>query len=210
MVNNYNEDLHQYTYRGKVVPSVTQIADPISFEKLNALDKLMLQHSAERGSMIHAYCQEFSNTMEYPEEIDEECRPYVDAFVQWYFDFDVKPLYTELAMFSEKFAGRCDLIAEINGKKVIIDLKTTSSINKKPLRVQMAGYSLLSYYGEAMNGNKLELNIDDTAVLHLKKDGTYEYKVVPPNFKWFETLYEHYRFMQEKEEVWKNIKAKNR
>lgn len=209
MVNNYNEELHQYTYRGKVVPSVTQITDPISFEKLNALDKLMLQHSAERGSKIHTYCQEFALTREYPEDIDEECRPYVDAFVQWFFDFDVETLYTELAMFSENFAGRCDLIAKIYCKNILIDIKSTSSINKKPLRVQMAGYSILAKEGEAMNGLKLNLHIDYTAVLHLTNKGAYEFKLVPPNYDHFNALLSHQKYMQEKEAIWKSIKVKN-
>jgi hypothetical protein len=207
-INDYIEELHTYKYHGEVVPSVTQIADPISFEKLNMLDKYMLEQKANLGTRVHAYCQEFALTKEYPEDIDEDCIPYVDAFVQWFFDFNVETQFVELGMWCETFAGRCDLIAKIDDKIYIIDLKTTSTINKKPLRVQMAGYKKLAENGETINGVKLNMHIDETAVLHLTKEGTYEFKLVPPNYEHFNVLLIHSQIMRDKEPIWKSIKAK--
>lgn len=186
----YDEENHKY-YRNDVeLPSVTEIAKPISFEKLNDLPRHILEKARNRGSRVHELAEEYLLVGELDfDEIEPEYAPYIEQFIEWVFTYKPKVLFTEHKMFSYEFAGTCDLICEIDGKTIIVDYKTTSAIDKKSLSVQLEGYSrLCDYYG---------IEIDEHWYLHLKKDG-YVFKPLKPDAEWFDLLLTHNKKMKEK------------
>lgn len=182
----FNEENHTYTINGVEYPSVTEICEPISFKKLDALSKQIIDNAARRGAKAHALISEYVMADEYDEaELTPEIFPYFKAFVEWWRTYRPVTLFSEFVLGSSVlgYCGTCDFIGKIDGKTVLIDFKTTSTIDRKYLAVQLAGYKrLLAVAG---------IEVDATYVLHLKKDGTYTYSEITPDNEWFDILQAH-------------------
>lgn len=191
---NFNEETHEYEIDGTSYPSVTEICEPISFKKLDAISKVIIANASKRGSAVHELICDFLTVEELPDldEIDGSIFPYFSAFVEWWRTYRPKTLYSEFVLGSSAlgYCGTCDFVCVIDGKIVLIDFKTTSAIDKKYLSVQLAGYKrLLEHIG---------IKVEQTCVLHLKKDGTYTYKEIEPDDEWFDILFEHNKKMRRK------------
>lgn len=190
----FNEEQHTYSIGGVGYPSVTEICEPISFKKLDAISKAVIDNASRRGSAVHELICDFLTTEELPnlEDIDNSVFPYFSAFIEWWRTYRPTTLYSEFVIGSSKlgFCGTCDFVCVIDHKIVLIDFKTTSSLDKKYLSVQLAGYKRLL--------TELGIAIDETYVLHLKKDGTYTYKEIEPDNEWFDLLLEHNKKMRRK------------
>ena len=190
MQTSYNEEEHKYYVDGKEVPTITEIASPISAERLNALQQSLLDRARARGTRCHEMFEEYLLIGELDiEEIETEYIPYVQQFILWAKTYRPKVLYTEKKLFGYEFCGTADCIAQIDNKTILIDFKCTSVADKKSLSVQLEGYYRLCYL------NKIE--IDECYYLHVKKDG-YVFKPIKRNPKWFDILLEHKKFMKEK------------
>ena len=186
----YDPEEHKYYVNGEEKPSVTEIASPISFERLDALQKALVERAKERGKRCHELAEEFWLTGELdPEEIENDFFPYMQQFILWAKTYRPKVLYTEKQLFSEVFCGTADLIAELDGKIILVDYKFTSQLDTKSLSVQLEGYKkLCGLYG---------IKIDKCYALHIKK-GSYIFKEIEPNSEWFEILLKHNKFMRRK------------
>ncbi len=186
----FDPDTHTYYWDGKIVPSVTEIANPISSVRLNELPKWIVENARRRGSAVHEYAEEYLLCGELDfDRIEPEYLPFVENFVNWARTYKPKVLYTEYKMGCEEFAGTLDLICEIDGQIILVDYKTTSSIDKKSLSVQLEGYNRLAkLYG---------IEIDRFMYLHLKKDGwVFKDIILAPT--WFNLLLLHNKKMKEK------------
>lgn len=189
-MNDYNEELHKYYVNGVEVPSVTDICSPISFQRLDALQKSMLDRAKARGTRCHEIAEEYLLVGEIDiDEIETEYIPFVQQFVLWVKTYRPKVLYTEKRLWGKDFAGTLDLICEIDGKIINVDYKFTSAMDKKSLSVQLEGYDRLA----KENG----IRIDESWVLHIKKDG-YVFKPITKDKEWFDILFAHNKKMKEK------------
>ena len=186
----YNEETHKYYVDGVEKPSVTEIANPISFERINALQQSLLERAKARGNRCHELAEEFWLTGELDtEEIESDYFPYMKQFILWAKTYRPKVLYTEKQLFSEQFCGTADLIAELDGKIILVDYKFTASADKKSLSVQLEGYKrLCDLYG---------IVIDECFYLHIKKD-SYVFKPIKTDAEWFDLLLRHNKKMKEK------------
>ena len=190
MADIYDEINHKYYRNGKELPSVTEICNPISFERLDALQKAMVEKAKQRGSRCHELAEEYLLVGELDiDDIETEYIPYVQQFVLWAKTYKPKVLYTEKKLFCDLFAGTLDLICEIDGKTIIVDYKFTSSSDKHSLSVQLEGYSRLA----EING----IHIDEVFMLHIKKD-SYVFKKINKDAEWFSILLRHNQKMREK------------
>lgn len=193
MKNRFDETTHKYYIDDIEYPSVTEIAEPISFKRLDALQKSVLEKARNRGTAVHEYCEEFALVGEIEEDtIESEYLPYVAYFIEWWRTYRPKVLFTEKRLFCAElgYCGTLDLLCEIDGEIVLIDYKATSAIDKKSLGVQLYGYKQLIE-------KCLGIKVDRFMVLHLKKDG-YVYKAIEPNQEWFDLLKKHNKFMRSK------------
>lgn len=190
MQTYYDPETHKYYVNGEEKPSVTEIANPISFERLDALQKALVERARKRGERCHELAEEFWLTGELnPEEIESDYFPYMQQFILWAKTYRPKVLYTEKPLFSEEFCGTCDLIIHLDGKTILVDYKFTASADKRILSVQLEGYKrLCDLYGIA---------IDECYYLHIKKDG-YVFKPIKTDSEWFELLLRHNQKMKEK------------
>lgn len=184
----YNEETHEYFVDDVKVPNITNIASPISFERLDALQKSLVDRAKARGSRCHELFEEYLLCGELDiETIETEYIPYVQQFILWAKTYRPKVIFTEKKLFSKDFCGTCDLICEIDGKTFLVDYKVTSSLDIKSLSVQLEGYKQLC--------DIYNISIDECYALHIKKD-SYIFKKIETNKEWFEVLLKHNKFMR--------------
>lgn len=186
----YNEETHEYFVNGELKPHITEITEPISFQRLDALNKALLERARLRGSRCHELAEEYLLCGELDiDEIETEYIPFIQQFILWVKTYKPKVLYTEKRLFGKDFCGTLDLICEIDGKVINVDYKFTSTIDKKSLSVQMEGYDRLA--------KENFIHIDESWFLHIKKD-SWVFKPITKDSEWFDILLLHNLKMKEK------------
>jgi hypothetical protein len=189
-ITRFDEVEHKYYVGDKELPSVTEIAKPISSERLNALQMSLVERARLRGQRCHELAEEYLLLGELDtEEIEAEYFPYIQQFVLWAKTYQPKVLFTERRLFGKDFCGTLDLLCEIDGKVINVDYKFTSAIDKKSLSVQLEGYDRLA----KENG----IHIDESWFLHIKKDG-FVFKPITKDSEWFDILLAHNKKMRGK------------
>ena len=163
----FDEEKHIYKLNGAVVPSVTQIMKPLSSALYKGVDENVLKMAAERGTAVHNAIENF--ILFGIEDLGEERLGYFEAFKKWWKDVKPEPLATEHRVYhkSLRYAGTADLPAIIEGKRIVVDYKTSATVNKMLTGVQLEAYA------KAYESQGIE--IDGKAILHLKNDGNYSY-----------------------------------
>ena len=93
----------------------------------------------------------------------------VSDFIDWTIEQKIKFLASEKRVFSKTFwiAGTLDFICELNGKKYIGDIKTSSGIYGREYFAQCAGYRL-------MCEEQGETGFTGSLIVRMGKDGTSE------------------------------------
>ena len=175
------EESHTYIYEGVMIRSVSAIMNPMSEKKYATISKARLENAAHRGTRVHKVVEDFEKYSLATH--DKEIKPYLMAYriAKKLHNFEV--LDNEKRLTNGRYAGTLDMIAKLDGKLVIIDLKATSVINYDLLEVQLAAYYELCQFNN--------IKIDETYVLHLKP-GAYKFLKIEPNFPMWQHLLEHY------------------
>jgi hypothetical protein len=160
----------RYTYNGIPVPSVTQIlsrcihedflmswANSLGFRHIKYHDEL--NKAANMGTAGH-------NAVEAYLRDGTECDnvPYKSFRIWWDMltaNNDTKILGMEQEMVLPYASGTYDLLLEINGKKYLVDLKTSNNVGYKYF-IQLAAYKHLLYntMGVVLDGGCLILQLD--------------------------------------------------
>lgn len=118
--------------------------------------------------------------------------PQIQKFIDWAVENKVKFLESEKHVFSESLwiGGILDLVIEMNGKRLIADIKTSSGIYNEAF-FQMGAYDLcLEEMGE---------EVDGYLVINLKKTGEFDLKIAENreiNQKAFLSALELYKITQ--------------
>lgn len=136
----YDEDKHEYTLNGEIVPSVTQLA-----QQFSGYDTTWLKahpEFAERGTEAHNELAEFFAPDS--EMTNEDFKSNVaNEMSEW---LQREPTFqTEVLVYNEKlkYAGTVDLLNMVDGKcLMIIDWKTGRHNNKLYCRCQLSLYYL--------------------------------------------------------------------
>lgn len=195
---DFNEEKHEYKINGVLYPSVTEICNPISFEKLDCLAKSVLDRARARGTAVHEYIENYIYTNEFDYcEIPNEYLPYCYGFENWWKTYKPKPLYSELILGNSDlgYCGTCDFVCKIDNEICLVDFKATSIIDYKSLSVQLEGYRQLL--------GKKGIFPKRFYVLHLKKDQKWTFKEIIIDNEWWELLKQHNKKMRGKERLWK-------
>lgn len=179
------EKTHEYIYNGERIPSVSEIIRFLSREVYGESDKKAMDTAANRGTRIHKATEEIDRKG--TADVDGDILPYVNAYIQFLTDNDVSWEYIEQPILNDSgsvlYAGIFDRYGSINGKKVLVDIKSTAQIGTKHKTLyatQLTAYSKANYMlcdGELI---KPDLELDALAVLQLKKDGTYKLIYMEP------------------------------
>jgi hypothetical protein len=111
---------------------VTPDTDPVEAVAIVRRHKLAADaardEAADRGLNVHAILERFMLTGRPPNPADhpEPHRPFIRGLVRWLLWADPEPVAVELLVADPErgYAGRLDLLANINGKLTLVDLKT--------------------------------------------------------------------------------------
>lgn len=142
----FDEQRHEYTIDGTVLPSVTTIIQPIRFIKHGgAVDSYARMMAAERGTRVHEAClaYDFDPSI----ELDADILPYVEAYATFKRDYGVTDwMHYELPLGNLLigYAGTVDRIGIIDGEITVVDLKSGASVDKHMLQAQLSAYALLA------------------------------------------------------------------
>lgn len=157
------EDPVQDTLR-KSYPRVSEIIGKQTIREMEKIPPDVLEEACVRGTAIHEYCEAFSRGLWLP-EIEEEYKPYVDAFISWANENVNQTLFNTTRLYDDvnRFTGEFDLIVELKGSKKIalLDIKTSAKVSRT-WALQLAAYKHLCQ----QNG----YNVECVMNIHLKKN----------------------------------------
>ena len=142
----FEEESHTYTLRRAgfadiILPSVTQIMEPLEQKAYGSISERIMDTAADRGTRLHRSVEQF---LKYAfRNVDEDCAGYFDGFTKFIADHpDWKPVHSEYRFYHKAFlyAGTADLLMETPGGTVLIDFKTTAQAHTRLWGVQLAAY----------------------------------------------------------------------
>lgn len=126
------------------------------------------------GSLVHSWIEQYlavgAGVAPTPAlEAQKACL----AFVNWFEEVNPKVLATEFIIYSKKmdFAGTADALVEIDGKVVLVDVKTTNISRTAPLGIYPEMFLQLGGYALAHHEENPEQQIDDVMIVRAGKDG---------------------------------------
>ena len=162
------DECHKYTLDGEELPSVSQLTRFISREIYGDVGQFNLDRAAERGTSVHKATELLDKYG--TAEIDEDIAPYLQAYIAFRKEHKCEWQKIEYATHhpDNLYAGTLDRVGTIHGKLVVLDIKTSSTIQKPLYTAQLNLYRKM-----------LPDPIEQLVILHLKKDGTYKLIDIP-------------------------------
>lgn len=154
----------------------TKLAGAIAVNWANFLEAAKTAHRKKKeaagdvGSRVHEAIEVWIKTGEII-ELDEQGQKMFDNFKEWVEKNNVKILKSELHVHSKSMwiGGILDLVIEMDGSRLIADIKTSSGIYNEHF-FQMAAYDMcLEEMGEP--------KADGYLVINLKKTGEVDFKI---------------------------------
>tara|TARA_Y100000817_G_scaffold65790_1_gene49704 strand:+ start:67 stop:843 length:777 start_codon:yes stop_codon:yes gene_type:complete len=130
--------------------------------------------AAAIGTMVHQYAESKLRGENPARPVDPQAKAAAHAFDVWLKINKVEVIEVERAVYSRKhgYAGTCDLLAKVNGRLTLIDLKTSKSVYDSHF-LQLEGYA------SALE-EELGIEIEDRAILRLDKEtADLEFHVLP-------------------------------
>lgn len=165
---------HAYYLEDRRLPNVTSILEPLC--EYAGVPKSILDAAALRGQHVHEACEMYLWGTLDEESLDDDYKPYLDAFKLFLSETNFVPEHTEERVYHKTlmYAGTMDLGGILPGrapKRALIDIKTTFKL-MATVGPQTAAYQ------EAWNSthDKPE-QYPHRYGLQLKKDG--KYKLLP-------------------------------
>lgn len=172
----FDELSHTYTLNGVVLPSVTQVMKRLSKEYYTDINQAVIEKAGKRGTKVHQAIELYETMGVY----DEQVKDYVLQYLRAKSAYKFTPIKQELMLTNGIYCGTVDMIANMNDKLVLIDLKATSKINDILVEVQLAGYRQL------LSDNGIE--VEDCYVLHLTNKSAKLKKIRHNETLWKELL----------------------
>tara|TARA_Y100001937_G_scaffold95132_1_gene129116 strand:- start:3696 stop:4430 length:735 start_codon:yes stop_codon:yes gene_type:complete len=105
--------------------------------------------AADRGTLVHDLAEKYMHG-ESVETEDEEICKHLMSFEKFWRDNEIQMIDTELFMWHKDvpWAGTCDIIAKMNGKYAIIDIKTGGYYKSHEIQLNMYAELLSKITGE--------------------------------------------------------------
>lgn len=170
--------LSEYKFNGKNVPRVTVILSEMqsdqgllrysNFLGFKHVDyNQMLNNAASIGTETHVFIENYiQQKEEYKSPERKEVINCTNAFIKWWetinSTYTVKVLGEEQSLTCPWFGGTYDLLLDINGKKTLVDFKTSNHITYRYF-IQLAAYKYLISYN-------FNLPIDMCIILRMDKE----------------------------------------
>lgn len=168
----FREAGHIYIVDGRQVVCVSDLCRFISREIYTGdVPKWQMEAAAERGTAVHAATERLEALG--IAELDDEYAPYLQAYTAFLRDHEVLWELTEKSLYSAKndFAGTIDRYGLLDGKKTLLDIKTTYTVYKVLCEAS------LNLYRRLLEESGFE--VEQLVILHLQKNGQYKLVVIP-------------------------------
>ena len=148
--------------------------------------------SAIRGTSVHALAAELVNGVEV--EVPQELEPYVSGYAEWLDAHEVRPILTEslVGNRSEWYAGTTDLVAEYEGRPMLLDLKTSTSIHGS-YALQCAAYAHAEFWQDADGVEHPMPQVEGIGAVHVTDSGSYLVEFPDPDAAW--TMFRHVAYV---------------
>lgn len=205
---------HLYELNGEQIPSVSELSRFVSREVYGSVEQFTLDNASSRGTAVHKATEVLDKYNEV--ECNPSIEPYVRGYIQFRKDYGIKEyIAIEKALASEtmRFAGTIDRIAVITeefakafkaqtkvdithliGKLAIIDIKSSSVIQKFLAKIQLNGYEKL-----ATENNIGEIGL--LLILHLTKEEKYKVHSFDIDDTLFMSCYNLHKALEKKKRI---------
>lgn len=142
------EKEHIYLKDGMIVPSVSEILSFIFPDKYKDVPKQILNKKADYGTKVHESIEKLEKDGKLDiSNLSIHQKIAIEQYIKLKNKFNIKVLEQEqMVSYSYDFCGRFDMIAYVDGKKCLCDIKTTAKFDFEYLSWQLSFYELA--YGE--------------------------------------------------------------
>lgn len=163
----FDPEPHVYRFDGEVIPSVTQLLEPLI--NYAGVPGAILQHAADRGTAVHLATEFWDDGDLDEESIDPEVLPYVQAWQRFRGESGFVVERSEMRLYSarHRYAGTVDCIGILGGRRVMVEKKTTAVL-APATAIQVTAYRRA--YNETCLPHE---RIRQSYSVHLRRDGTY-------------------------------------
>jgi len=138
---------HLYLYDDLyIIPSVTQILQKMFPDKYKNVPDDILKRKSKYGTQLHKYIEEYekgiiTTTLNYIQEAS------FNQYIKLKDKYNIEVLEQEqIVHYKDIYAGTFDMIAEVNGKRYLIDIKATAKLDKEYLSCQLSLYEKAYLY----------------------------------------------------------------
>jgi len=167
--------------------------DEIQLERIMKDSKMSFRQksgdAASIGTIVHDYAEQVALGNKPKMPVNKQAKDGVKAFLDWVKDSKVEFIEPEFKVFSKDFVyvGTCDLDCMIDGKRTILDYKTSSGIYPE-MHFQTAAYAYAreeELIGAKDNPSELTGYDQRAIVLFNKKNGKFkvEYRDMGAEFE---------------------------
>lgn len=124
--------------------------------------------AADIGSLVHKFAEEWALGHGPQMPVHPLARQCAEQFLQWWENHHVEVIAAERKVYHQgrNYAGTVDLIANVNGRRVIADFKTSTGIWPE-YRLQLAAYASAYQYETGWRA-------EERVCLRFGKDGAFE------------------------------------
>ena len=140
----YIEETHQYLYNGILIPSVSGILHKYLFkDKYKDVPEYILKAKAEYGSQLHEAIEILEKDAILIDKLNEQQSLSIKQYLDIKKGNNLEVIkQEEMVCYKGIYAGRFDMIANINGELSLVDIKTTAKLDLEYLSWQLSLYEL--------------------------------------------------------------------
>lgn len=143
MTIEFIEKEHIYLIDGVITPSVSEVVATQYPNSYANVPKHILEEKAEYGTVVHQAIESIIKNTERP-EVNFYQSWNIDEYLKLTKKFNIKDCEITVN-YHTYYCGRLDILAELDGAKCLIDIKTYAamdSISKEKTKLQLSLYSL--------------------------------------------------------------------
>lgn len=142
---------------------------------LKGLPYAQRDRAADLGTLIHAATEAYVLGKPFP-KWPKTIAQQMDGFKAFLKDYEPEYIATEASVYNRKqrYAGTLDAIATIDGRTLLLDMKTSKKAIYPEVALQLAAYRFAEFIGLPDGSESPMHPVSGCAALRLCEDGTYE------------------------------------